>query len=276
MGSGESIPKDELSPNALANMGVIPEGDQIIIAVKSVSDSKLSMKNFQIIIDGINIALVQFCYAWGFPKVQVIVGFGWEPGIFGMVTLVDNIPFNSKTSSLGYHTLDHYNRPIAVVDYNAHEQDNRQILGFMGDFTGINPSAARTHSYLSSTLSHEVFEMIVDPDLNNSLISPGKPILFRSQVNGKYYPIAREVCDPVCSIDIIIQKDDDTNISISNYVLPSWFFKDGIAPYDAGCHVKTPLSVLKNGFDYVSSSECKVVYHQKKGWIALGPQGVIS
>lgn len=272
MGSGQSTDSGGTSgPSPDANLGNVPTGDQIIIAIDDTKDSNLTSDKFQTIVDATNVALPEFCAAWGFPKVTVVVGTGWQRGCFGTITLTDKLVFNSQTSSLGYHTLDANGRPIAVVDYNAHLQDNRQILGYTSDFTGINSTNIdKAHAYLSSTFSHEVFEMLVDPDLNNSLISPGQQIIFRSNVTGGYYPIAREVCDPVSSFDFMVEVNDTTRVSISNYVLPSWFFKDGVFPYDAAQQVKTPLTVLKQGTDYVSTSQYKVVYNTLKGWVMDG------
>ena len=66
-------------------------------------------------------------------------------------------------------------------------------------------------------VSHELMEMLVDPQLNQFALGP----------NGAKYD--KEVCDPV--------QDDSSAYNIggtlvSNFVFPSWFDPNGAPPYD--------------------------------------------
>jgi hypothetical protein len=213
-----------------------------IIIINSLSKSQLTITQFNLMLAAINQHLPAFCTRWDFPQITVVGGQSYIPGYFGYINIIQG-----NNSSLGYHTLDINDISMGVVHFSAHVYDN-QVLGYDWDFTGINPqNPNQPHSFLSTTLAHEIFEMIRDPTLR-ALGPNGEKIAFFSR-DGASTPRCREVCDPVWDLEIILDLVDTRNslnsnykIYISNYVYPSWFILNSTGPYDA-------LSVLTAPFE---------------------------
>ena len=80
---------------------------------------------------------------------------------------------------------------------------------------------------ISSTLSHEVLEMFIDPDCN----------MWATDGQGSVYSL--EVCDPVEAPTYPVN-----GVSVANFVTPSWF--DPLAP--AGAHVFDKQGLLTAPF----------------------------
>ena len=96
---------------------------------------------------------------------------------------------------------------------------------------------------VSSTLSHEVLEMFIDPACN----------LWAANGQGSAYSL--EVCDPVeAPIDTV------NGVSVSNFVFPSWF--DPLPPagarFDKLGQVTAPFTIAACGYaNYVNGGQVK-------------------
>ncbi len=248
MGSGQSAPSSY----------VYNASEVQIVAIKSISDSKLSQAQFAAILDATNAALVDFCQKWSFPQFSVVAGTGYTEGKFGTIAII-----NGDTQTLGYHTLNFSNIPVAYVNYAAHLYDNQTLLGYTGDFSGVNPTDVNSyHSFISTTFTHEVFEMIGDPDLVQK--GPlGEDIYYKGQ-DGGTRPIVREVCDPVASLEFP-QTDSKGNIVyMADYVYPSWFYDTtDQRPYDFMDRITRGLRVYQVGAGYVTTADTYDVYYSK-------------
>ena len=86
----------------------------------------------------------------------------------------------------------------------------------------------------SVTVSHELLEMLADPEIN-----------LCAQVGQKLY--AYEVCDP-CEADRFGYTKD--GVLVSDFVTPSWFqpVARPAAPYDFRRQIKKPLALLAGGY----------------------------
>ncbi len=80
--------------------------------------------------------------------------------------------------------------------------------------------------------SHELMELLVDPQLNRVALGP----------KGEVFDM--EVCDPVQSDSCGYRIND---ILVSNFVFPSWFQIDGTPPYDHRGLVKQPFEIFSGG-----------------------------
>jgi hypothetical protein len=94
-------------------------------------------------------------------------------------------------------------------------------------------------SQWSVTCSHELLEMLVDPDINlTATVQPdvNHMILY-----------SYEVCDP-CEYDPYGYKID--NVLVSDFVHPAWFqtFSNGSAQFDHMKHITAPLQLLPGGY----------------------------
>ena len=106
---------------------------------------------------------------------------------------------------------------------------------------------------VSSTASHEVLEMLVDPlgtRWTASHFPPGNFVLM-------------EVCDPVQDYLLVDPETDIVHLQlrgyirsgtfgqviVSNFVTPAWYNKNtGVGPFDRKKLVKQPMEILKGGF----------------------------
>ena len=106
---------------------------------------------------------------------------------------------------------------------------------------------------VSSTLSHEVLEMFIDPACN------------LWAVNGQGPAYSLEVCDPVEAPTYTVN-----NVSVSNFVTPSWF--DPQAPtgarFDKQGQVTAAFTIAAGGYaNYVNGGQVKQQWGAKyPGW----------
>ncbi|MGH8093935.1 MAG: hypothetical protein ACREIF_10745 [Chthoniobacterales bacterium] len=133
----------------------------------------------------------------------------WLIGVF------DN---SDQAGALGYHDLTDDGLPLAKV--------------FAG--TDIEYKSSWT-----VTASHELLEMLVDPDIN----------LFAFSQNGlEIFFYGYEVCD-ACEADEFGYKID--GVLVSDFVYPPWFegFREkGSTQFDYRKKIKSPFEMLKGGY----------------------------
>ena len=134
------------------------------------------------------------------------------------IAIVDTIQ-NQPKGVLGFHTEDQGGRMWGVVAVKPELDNGGQVI--TGDWS------------VSSTLSHEVLEMLVDPNCN----------LWANDGKGSAYSL--EVCDPVEAPTYTV-----SGVSVSNFVTPSWF--DPLAPataqFDKLGQLTAAFSILKGGY----------------------------
>jgi len=119
---------------------------------------------------------------------------------------------------LGYHDLTNKGLPLGKVFAESDIQSN---------------------SSWTNDLSHEVLEMLGDPDINLAA--------YREE-EGKVVFYAYEVCDPC-------EDDPDGyligSVLVSDFVFPAWFEgfrKEGSAQFDFRKHINKPFQLLPNGY----------------------------
>jgi len=120
-------------------------------------------------------------------------------------------------------------------------QDQPQgVLGYHIEHWGVaaaqpifaNGAQALTGDWsVSSTLSHEVLEMFIDPACN----------LWADNGQGTAYSL--EVCDPVEAPTYTVN-----GVSVANFVTPSWFNPQGTAPFDKKGQVTAAFTIAPGGY----------------------------
>jgi len=134
------------------------------------------------------------------------------------IAIVDTIQDQPK-GVLGFHTEDQGGQLWGVVAAKPELDNGGQVT--TGDWS------------VSSTLSHEVLEMFVDPNCN----------LWANDGKGSAYSL--EVCDPVEAPTYAV-----SGVSVSNFVTPFWY--DPLAPataqFDKMGLLTAGFSVLKGGY----------------------------
>lgn len=161
-----------------------------------------------------------------YPDKNAIPAHAW------VVNMLDN---PTQAGALGYHSEDDdtvdafiFAQPVlstaGVVLYDPHNPQNVSV---------------------SSVLSHEVVEMI--GDVYASFWCDGPAIQTQGQTYTEY---ALELCDPVEGDSYAITVNG-TTVSVSNFVLPAWFDKEGgpqDAPFDYLHKLTTPFSMTSGGY----------------------------
>ncbi|BAW09295.1 hypothetical protein NS14008_28300 [Nocardia seriolae] len=155
--------------------------------------------------------------AWGSDADLIFVGTGQQPppGAWWVVIADDS----DQAGALGYHDLTSEGLPMGKVfarsDINAGLQ-------------------------WSVTASHELLEMLGDPDINLAAY------VFSGATTGRMY--AYEVAD-ACEADQYAYPID--GVLVSDFVFPAWFEnfrKPGSTQFDYGKHITKPFQLLPGGY----------------------------
>ena len=157
-----------------------------------------------------------FAPIWGvdadityYPSSQQPPVSSWLLGIF------DN---SDQAGALGYHDLTEQGLPLGKI------------------FAGTD---AQYGSSWSVTASHELLEMLGDPDINLTV--------FRQQQDGTGVLYAYETCD-ACEDDQFAY--DINGTKVSDFVFPSWFeeFHGAGTQYDFCQKINAPFTLLTGGY----------------------------
>lgn len=146
----------------------------------------------------------------------------------------------NQPESVGY--------PIVIVD----DPDHAGALGYHTQSPGgkvwgrvfVRPVLAGKGTMLSgplsvsAVLSHEVIEAYCDPNVN----------LWTDMGNGKM--VCYEACDPVEANSYEVTIKDGTKVSVSNFVLPTWFDPqaDPNAKFDWMAVLSRPFQMSRGGY----------------------------
>jgi len=158
-----------------------------------------------------------FFPAWGVDANLTFVPQGSNPpaGTWWLTVLDDS----DQAGALGYHDLTNEGLPMGKI------------------FAGTD---LKYGSEWTVTASHELLEMLGDPNINLTVF------IQKNDTSGRLY--AYEVCD-ACEADNLAYKID--NVLVSDFVYPSWF-EDFRAPnstqFDYGKHLTKPLQLAPDGY----------------------------
>jgi len=130
-------------------------------------------------------------------------------------------------------------------------QDTIDSPGALGyhDFAGVPRSVILAQGEQTSvTMSHEALEMSADPNADRWVkMSDGREV-------------AVEVCDP-CEADayskLVTIMGLDRYVTVSNFVLPSWFDPSGAGPYDRMGTINAPFGMAPGGYEIVLGTDGK-------------------
>lgn len=156
------------------------------------------------------------------------------PGYAWLVSVLDN---STQAGALGYHAEDN-DRVDAFIFASPVLQNGGTVMVF-------NPANPDQYT-VSATLSHEVCEMIGDRFANGFAVGP--------QISqGNMY--CQELCDPVegDSYGITV---GSTDVSVSNFVFPSWFNPEATSansPFDYLKKLTAPFSMDAGGYMIVAT-----------------------
>ncbi|HXU08061.1 MAG TPA: hypothetical protein VN743_03620 [Blastocatellia bacterium] len=169
--------------------------------------------------------------AWG---LQAKLVFNEEPPLAMKVVIKDKAEAEDE-GYFGYHFVD--GLPVTYI----FAQDD-----------------IKEHGEFSSTLSHEVLEMLADPDVN--LFAMG---CYRDRA-GRRRPafIPYEVCDPVEASKYKID-----GVTVSNFVFPEWFepeHEDGVMKMDYLGLLDGPFKIAPGGYlDVLRNGKTRTIWGEE-------------
>lgn len=150
-----------------------------------------------------------FLPLWG-VRAQLVAG-GRKPRGAWQVIVLDN---SDQAGALGYHDLTTTGQPLGKVFAATDKQ------------YGLSWTV---------TLSHELLEMLVDPDVNLCALDEARSRLY-----------AYEVCDPVEDDSLGY---DINGVQVSDFVAPQWFEPGAtVGPYDFKRVLSSPLELAAGGY----------------------------
>jgi hypothetical protein len=161
-----------------------------------------------------------FAPIWGIDADLSFVGKGLkaDPSSWWLVVL-DNA---DQAGALGYHELTDTGLPLG------------KVFAATDDQYGLKYSV---------TASHELLEMLADPDINLTAF-----VQDPSAQSGRLY--AYEVCD-ACEADENAYPGSDGKTLVSDFVYPSWFesfWKAGGTQFDRQKKITAPFQLLPGGY----------------------------
>lgn len=158
-----------------------------------------------------------FAPAWGIDAELQFVPHGKRPAsTTWWLVVLDN---SDQAGALGYHDITRQGLPLGKVFAKSDQQYGLQW---------------------SVTASHELLEMLADPDINLTAF------VQKDMQHGRLY--AYEVCDAVEADELGYQID---GVTVSDFVFPAWFEtfrKKDAAQFDYCKLVKEPFQLLKGGY----------------------------
>ena len=184
----------------------------------------LSDQDVAPVVDALQVQVNEhFAPAWGGGARLFFVPKGGdpEPGSWWLVIL-DN---SDQAGALGYHDLTTEGLPMGKAFAGSDIQYGYQW---------------------TVTLSHELLEILADPDINLS-----------AQIGAQEF-VAYEACDPVEADELGYEIN---GVQVSDFVTPAWFMRGYPGPYDQQEKCPKPLTLLKGG--YIS------VWRPGTGWSQL-------
>jgi hypothetical protein len=215
----------------------MPQVDSIQISVINAT-TVLADNEIQPVVDALQKQVNnEFRLAWGIDAKLTFVPNGIQPpeGTWWLTMLDDS----DQAGALGYHDVTTEGLPLGKV------------------FAGTD---LKFGSEWSVTASHELLEMLADPNINLTVLVQS------SDTAGRLY--AYEICD-ACEADANAYKIG--NVLVSDFVYPSWFegFRaEGSTQFSQSDKIKAPFQLLAGGyigvFDVNSGSGWHQVTQEKR------------
>lgn len=193
------------------------------IRIAVVNRSRLDDEDVR---EGIEVLQAQvtrdFCPAWGIDATLRLVPAQASPETvndWGLV-LLDQPPQPDLPGQIGYHDLTRSGLPLARV---------------------IVSQVPRGEDWVH-TASHELLEMLADPDLNRVAVDHPDSQTFRI--------VAQEICDPCEPYELGYELEGRR---VSSFVFPSWFLPRGSARsrgsrFDHRGLIEGPFTLLPGGY----------------------------
>ena len=199
------------------------------------------------IVSALNLVLPAFCQSWGLqPYTAVYIGKDKATAIRLRVYILDLV--GTKPTILAYHTVSD-DTPYGVCFVKS-------VLAYGGT---LIYSTSRSVPTLAQSISHEIFELLIDPNCNNWWdIGDGKTLIAKEvsdPVQANLLTVNVEISPEVKSYNIISKKTIivkpavNALVTLSDWVLPSWAIPQRkTGPFNFMNTLKGPFAVDKGGY----------------------------
>lgn len=205
----------------MPNAGIAPYN---VIAIVNLSTT-MSDGEGVTIVAALNMLLPTFCNDWSIPPITTVY--------VGKNKIITNplrcliLDKADVENALGYHS-EYDNIPYAKVFVKTILENNGVMLY----------STNLTLPTVAQTISHEVFEMIVDLHAN----------VWWSDLSGTTL-YAAEVSDPVQGNIVPVKTIGGTMVGMSDWILPAWSNPQAkIGPFNHLDTIKKPFTLDKGGY----------------------------
>lgn len=199
-----------------------------------VNEAKLPGSDISTFAKAVQIAASEFAKAWGLEQPVIHVGAISDTNDWRIY--ITNR--NRYTGAKGYHRVEN-GIPVAYCSPQA------SINKLYGTYTKPIMSRGKVlfpekcRDGLITVIVHEVIEMLADARIDT---------FSEPDAQGRKWLI--EPADPVVGINYMISLDGKSVI-LPDFVYPSFYKKDGVAPLDKCGHVKAPFAIpIKTGYGY--------------------------
>lgn len=164
-----------------------------------------------------------FFPVWG-VNAQLVFTTGTPPQNNWQLIILDSY---SQANVLGYHETTIVGLPIGYVFLN---------------------NSAQANVPWTVTASHELLEMLGDPDINLSVLTDNSPY----QTSDETWLFAYEICDPVQDVSLAYMIN---STKVSDFVYPSWFesfWQPFSTQFDYSNNLFVPFQVGSGGYAEVN------------------------
>lgn len=206
----------------MSAIGVAPYNQIAVVNLSSV----MTDTDGQTMVSALNQLLPTFCSDWNLkPVTAVYVAKAAAKTSVPLCCLVADTA--AQPAALGYSDATN-ELPYSKVLVNSIMSHSGAILN------NTNPK----NPTVSEMVSHEVFDLLVNPKNNVWWTTAAGNVL-----------VAGKVCDPVESNVVTVTTVNGTNVSMSDWILPSWSDpQNKVGPFNHNNTLNAPLTVDKGGY----------------------------
>jgi hypothetical protein len=196
-------------------------------------------------IEALNIQLQNFCDSWSI-KPAIVVKTDSPPSGSYQIYLTTDTQY-TISGAYGYHMA-----PLNDGTIKAYVSVN--VIMAAGTKNGILFPTESTAASVSRVVSHELLEMLVNPGVNKKYEADLSKLTRYpvdeqgNNITSGTFSYNAEVSDAVNQQSFTITTADSTKVQVSDYILPSWFLTNGIAPFNYNNTLLGPLLLSTGGY----------------------------
>ena len=206
----------------------------------------LDDQSINLMVQVLNTHLNLFCQKWDIKTPQVLNYNDAQPIQQNDWIFYFQVSGDPNNTTIAFHDLNDQNIAYGVVYVDTVLNNGGFVLApNVGDSEFVRNSPVTT---VSSAVSHEIMEALVDQNLVTYWYSP----INVTDFNGSYlFPgnifVSGEVADPVES-NLVLYPINNQKVAMSDYILPAWSNANANGPYNFINTLNSPFQVDNGGY----------------------------